>query len=38
MKEIQDFNKDGKIDWFDSILYGLTITGNIILTILNILH
>ena len=38
MEVIQDFNKDGKIDWKDFIFYGLTITGNIIFTIFNIVH
>lgn len=38
MKVIQDFNKDNKIDWKDFIFYGLSITGNIIFTILNIVH
>lgn len=38
MKEIHDFNKDGKIDWKDFIFYGVTIVGNIIFTIFNIVH
>lgn len=38
MEVIQDFNKDGKIDWIDYIFYGVTIVGNIIFTIFNIVH
>ena len=38
MKSIEDYNKDGKLDWKDYIFYGLTITGNIIFTIINVLH
>lgn len=38
MKLIQDFNNDNKIDWKDFMFYGLTITGNIIFTIFNIVH
>lgn len=38
MKVMQDFNKDGKIDCRDFLFYGLSITGNIIFTILNIVH
>lgn len=38
MELIQDFNKDNKIDWKDYLFYGLTITGNIILTVFNILN
>lgn len=38
MKIIQDFNNDGKLDYKDYIFYGLTIAGNIIFTIVNVLH
>ena len=38
MEIIQDYNKDGKIDWRDFLFYSLTITGNIIFTIFNIVH
>lgn len=38
MEVIQDYNKDGKLDWKDYIFYGLTIAGNIIFTIINIVH
>lgn len=38
MEVIQDFNKDGKIDWKDFIFYGVTIVGDIIFTIFNIVH
>lgn len=38
MEVIQDYNKDGKLDWKDYIFYGLTIAGNIIFTIINVLH
>jgi hypothetical protein len=38
MEIIQDYNKDGKIDWKDFLFYSLTITGNIIFTIFNIVH
>ena len=38
MELIQDYNKDGKIDWKDFLFYSLTITGNIIFTIFNIVH
>lgn len=38
MEVIQDYNKDGKLDWKDYIFYGLTIAGNIVFTILNIVH
>ena len=38
MEVIQDFNKDGKIDWKDFIFYGVTIIGNIVFTIFNIIH
>jgi hypothetical protein len=36
MEVIQDYNGDGKINWKDFLFYGITITGNIIFTILNI--
>lgn len=36
MQIIQDYNNDKKIDWKDFLFYGLTITGNIIFTIFNI--
>ena len=35
---IKDYNKDGKLDWKDYIFYGMTIAGNIIFTIINVLH
>lgn len=38
MEVIQDFNNDGVIDWKDFLFYSLTITGNIIFTIFNIIH
>lgn len=38
MNVIQDFNKDGKTDWKDFLFYGLTITGNIVFTVFNIIH
>lgn len=38
MEVIQDYNKDGKLDWKDYIFYGLTIAGNIVFTIINIIH
>ena len=38
MKIIQDFNKNGKIDWEDFLFYGLSITGNIVFTIFNTVH
>lgn len=38
MEVIQDYNKDGKVDWKDFLFYGLTITGNIIFTLFNIFH
>lgn len=38
MELIQDYNKDGKIDWKDFLFYSLTITGNIIFTLFNIFH
>lgn len=38
METIKDFNKDGKIDVKDFIFYGMTIVGNVILTLLNIVH
>ena len=36
MKIIQDYNNDNKIDWKDFLFYGLTVTGNILFTIFNI--
>lgn len=36
MKIIQDYNNDNKIDWKDFIFYGITIVGNIVFTIFNI--
>ena len=38
MEVIQDYNNDGKLDWKDYIFYGLTIAGNIVFTIINIIH
>lgn len=38
METIKDYNNDGKIDWKDWVFYGVTIAGNIIFTIINILH
>lgn len=38
MNIIQDYNNDGRIDWIDFLIYGMTITGNVILTLINILH
>ena len=38
MNVIQDCNNDGKIDWKDSLFYGLTVGGNIIFTLINIFH
>lgn len=38
MEVIQDYNKDGKLDWKDYLFYGLTIAGNIVFTIINVLH
>ena len=38
MNVIQDFNKDGKKDWKDILFYGLTVIGNIVFTVFNIIH
>lgn len=38
MKIIHDCNNDGRIDWKDFLFYDLTIIGNIILTVFNILN
>ena len=38
MEIIRDYNNDGKLDYKDYIFYGLTIAGNIIFTIVNVLH
>lgn len=38
MEIIRDYNNDGKLDYKDYIFYGLTITGNIIFTIINVIH
>lgn len=38
MESIKDYNNDGVLDWKDYIFYGLTIAGNIIFTIINIIH
>lgn len=38
MNVIQDCNNDGKIDWKDFLFYGLTISGNVIFTLINILN
>lgn len=38
MNVIQDCNNDGKIDWKDFLFYGLTISGNVIFTLVNILN
>ena len=38
MNVIQDYNNDGHIDWKDFLFYGLTITGNVIFTLINIFH
>lgn len=35
---IHDINNDGKIDWRDWLVYGITTIGNIIFTIINIVH
>ena len=35
---IQDVNNDGKIDWKDWLVFGITTIGNIIFTIINIVH
>ena len=36
MSIVPDYNKDNKIDWKDCIFYGITMAGNIIFTIVNI--
>lgn len=38
MEIIRDYNNDGKLDYKDYIFYGLTIAGNIIFTIINVIH
>lgn len=38
MEVIQDYNNDGKLDWKDYLFYSLTIVGNIVFTIINIIH
>lgn len=38
MEGVKDYNNDGKIDYKDFIFYGVTIVGNIIFTLINILH
>lgn len=38
MEVIKDYNNDGKLDWKDYIFYSLTIVGNIVFTIINVLH
>jgi len=38
MEVIKDYNNDNKIDWKDYIIYSLMLTGNIIFTIINIVH
>ena len=35
---IQDINNDGKIDWRDWVVFGITTIGNIIFTIVNVIH
>ena len=35
---IQDINNDGKIDWRDWVAFGMTTIGNIIFTIINVIH
>lgn len=37
MREIIDINNDGLIDWRDYLFYGVTVIGNIIFTVFNIL-
>lgn len=34
---IKDINNDGKIDYKDILFYGLTLTGNILMTVFNII-
>lgn len=38
MNVIQDYNNDGEIDWKDFLFYGLSITGNVIFTLVNIFN
>lgn len=38
MESIKDYNNDGVLDWKDYLFYGLTIAGNIVFTIINVLH
>lgn len=38
MEEIKDYNNDGKLDWKDYIFYSLSVVGNIVFTIINVLH
>ena len=38
METIKDYNNDSKLDWKDWLFYGVTIAGNILFTIINILH
>lgn len=38
MEKIIDYNNDGKLDWKDWVFYSLTIVGNIVFTIINIVH
>lgn len=38
MNVIQDCNNDGRIDWKDFLFYGMTITGNVVLTLINVFH
>ena len=36
MNIVPDYNKDNKIDWKDFIFYGVSIIGNVVFTIVNI--
>ncbi len=38
MAELIDYNGDGKIDWKDYFVFGVTLIGNVILTVVNVLH
>lgn len=38
METIKDYNNDNVINWKDYIFYGLVITSNIVVTLMNILH
>ncbi len=38
MNGVTDYNGDGKVDWRDYLVFGVTLAGNIILTVVNILH